>query len=612
MSELDRKLSLEYEAIHIAKENAFWTAYMGLDDDADAARAELDSKDKELGTWLQSPERLGEARAALAKTSNADARVALEGWIRTLEAHTIESSEARQLAADIIDMEGALARKRNTMELGYVDPDSGALVRCSSVKLGTMLISAETPALRRAAWEGLRAIEPHVLDNGYLEVVKARNRLGRILGGEDFYDWKVRRVEGMSKAEIFTLLDELVAKTEERHQSTLAGMDASDRQPWNFRYAISGDVTKDMDPYFPIATAIERWGRSFAALGIKYAGATLVLDLIDRQGKYENGFCHMPEPAWRDRGNFKPARVQFTANAIPGMLGSGNRASQTLFHEGGHAAHFANIDMPAPCFAQEFAPTSVAFAEVQSMFLDSLLSDADWQARYARTPSGDPIPFALIEKGLRARQRGEASNLRAMCAICYAERSIYEIPDDELSTERVLAEIRAVENRLLGMDSSRPALSVPHLLSGESSAYYHGYVLALMGVAQTRDFFLARDGHLVDNPKLGPDLRRVYWQPGNSKRFPDFIAELTGSEVSADALAHHAAMTGDDVVADARDRVAKLEDIAPFTGDIDLDGHITIANGNEIVASNDGASFAEMCAGFAAWIDVQIGKNAEG
>ena len=32
---------------------------------------------------------------------------------------------------------------------------------------------------------------------------------------------------------------------------------------------------------------------------------------------------------------------------------------------------------------QERAPTSVAYAETQSMFLDSLASDADWMARYA-------------------------------------------------------------------------------------------------------------------------------------------------------------------------------------------------------------------------------------
>ena len=53
-------------------------------------------------------------------------------------------------------------------------------------------------------------------------------------------------------------------------------------------------------------------------------------------------------------------------------------------HEAGHAAHFANIAQGSPLFSQERAPTSVAYAETQSMFLDSLVGDAAWRGRYAR------------------------------------------------------------------------------------------------------------------------------------------------------------------------------------------------------------------------------------
>jgi len=598
-------LSTEYESLHVAKEDAFWTAYMGLSDDPDAARKDLDRKEKELAEWLQDPARLARAREEFEKAEELGERVALEGWVRTLAAHCIDSPDGRALAAEIIDMEGDLARERNAMELGYVDPESGALQRCSSVKLGTMMIAESDEGRRKAAWEGLASIEPFVLDNGYLEVVRARNRLGRMMGGEDYYDWKVKRVEGMSKREIFALLDELVEKTAVRHQQTLQSLEPHDRTPWNFRYAIAGDVTKETDPYFPFSKSLERWGRSFAALGVKYADATMVLDLVDRKGKYENGFCHGPVPAWRSEGRWRPGRIHFTANAIPGMVGSGKRATETLFHEGGHAAHFANVDMPAPCFSQEFAPTSVAFAEVQSMFLDSILNDADWQTRYARSKGGDPIPFELIEKSIRARQRGAASQLRAMCTICYAERAIYEIPDAELSAERVLEEVRAVENRLLGMDAGRPALSVPHLLAGESSAYYHGYVLALMGVEQTREYFKKRDGHLMDNPRIGPDLKRVYWQPGNSMTFPEFVAKMTGATVSAGALAKAASRSEDEAVARAKEAIAKAELIPAFDGDVELEGTITVAHGNETIASTKDEPFAEVCAKFESWIEGQ-------
>lgn len=132
-----------------------------------------------------------------------------------------------------------------------------------------------------------------------------------------------------------------------------------------------------------------------------------------------------------------------------------------------------------------------------------------------------------------------------------------------------------MEQDLLFLSGSpRPVLSVPHLLSGESSAYYHGmralrpinsvyialmllfarrisfllvnhpfsgwlssgfhsppltgYVLAEMAVHQTRDFFLHRDGHLVDNKRIGADMCEHYWRHGNSRPASDMVKGLTG------------------------------------------------------------------------------------
>ncbi|MDP4218970.1 MAG: peptidase M3, partial [Bacteroidota bacterium] len=62
----------------------------------------------------------------------------------------------------------------------------------------------------------------------------------------------------------------------------------------------------------------------------------------------------------------------------------------------------------------------------------------------------------------------------------------------------------------------RPILAVPHLLAGESSAYYHGYVLAEMAVQQTRKYFLDKYGYIADNPHIGPELENGYWKFVNS------------------------------------------------------------------------------------------------
>jgi Zn-dependent oligopeptidase len=333
----------------------------------------------------------------------------------------------------------------------------------------------------------------------------------------------------------------------------------------------------------------------------------MVLDLLDRPGKYENGFMHGPEVSWMEGESRHRARIHFTANAIPGMPGSGERALATLFHEGGHAAHFANVCMPSPCFGQEFAPTSVAFAEIQSMFLDSLTNDPDWQRRYALDASGEPMPVELIEQGIRQVQPHAAWKIRSMMAVCYAERAIYELPDDQLTPDGILEAIRAEERRLVLLEdgSPRPVLSVPHLLSGEASAYYHGYVLAQMGVEQTRNAFIKRDGYLLDNPKVGPSLKTHYWRPGNSRRMDEMLLGLTGQPLGAEALASRVNRSVKEAMTEARSAIEHESDIPCFDGDIELDARMTVIHGRHEVASLQPGQFESFAETFAQWIDEQ-------
>jgi hypothetical protein len=226
------------------------------------------------------------------------------------------------------------------------------------------------------------------------------------------------------------------------------------------------DRRSQLDPYFPFETAVEQWGRSFAALGISYEGASMSLDLLDRKGKYSNGFCHWPQcaqpsraarahggwrartqsnavrsadqfvlaattvcsgcltsahrarrPAWvKPDGTWQPTVTHFTSLADPSSIGSGHTALTTLMHEAGHAAHFANIRQPSPLFSQERAPTSVAYAELQSMFLDALVGDAAWRRKYARTREGEALPWALHEEDVNAKYTAGTDPNAARCA----------------------------------------------------------------------------------------------------------------------------------------------------------------------------------------------------
>ena len=52
---------------------------------------------------------------------------------------------------------------------------------------------------------------------------------------------------------------------------------------------MAGDVTKKLDPYFPFEKSVEQWG--FVRRSASYEGASMNLDLLDRKGKYSNGFA---------------------------------------------------------------------------------------------------------------------------------------------------------------------------------------------------------------------------------------------------------------------------------------------------------------------------------
>jgi hypothetical protein len=403
------------------------------------------------------------------------------------------------------------------------------------------------------------------------------------------------------------MLDDFLARTEGASARALAdlqreqGPDAT--APWNVRFYSAGDVIRRVDPYLPFALALRRWIDSFRRLGIRFRGATLQLDLLERRGKHQNGFCHGPVPSWIDEGGrWIPASVNFTADAKPDQVGSGLRALTTLFHEGGHAAHFANVVQNAPCFSQEYAPTSMAYAETQSMFCDRLIGDADWLIRYARIEDGEPIPAALVLDRVSAAQPMRAFDARQIALVPHVEWALYRMSDAERTPERVLALARETERRILGIESPRPLLAIPHLLNQESAASYQGYLLALMAVAQTRAHFLRTSGYLTDNPAIGPGLSADYWEPGNSVDHDDMLRGLTGEGFSARYLADECNDSAADVRARAEDSMrAAAARRYPDDPRAPLDAHIRIVHGVELIAdSSDGED--AMCARFEAWV----------
>jgi Zn-dependent oligopeptidase len=332
----------------------------------------------------------------------------------------------------------------------------------------------------------------------------------------------------------------------------------------------------------------------------------MTLDLCDRPGKYSNGFCHWPQPAWISKSKgWVPSHANFTSLATPSAVGSGYTALVTLMHEGGHAAHFANVAQASPLFSQERAPTSVAYAENQSMFLDSLVRDSAWLARYALDRQGNVIPWDLIQRNIEATHAYQVLALRAMLAVPYFEKSLYELPEDQVTCQNILALAARVELDIQGGPSSRPLLSVPHILADESAAYYHGYVLADMSVYQTRAHFLEKYGFIVDNSQVGRDLERYYWQPGNSEQFLDLVSALTGKQLGPDAWIDHLEKSVENLVREERSAYLKALETGPKIkpGDpVDLSMQVKFVHGDERIADSKLEGLQNACQVYKQWV----------
>ena len=619
--QLFEALNREYLAVHKTKEDLFWDTYMAISDDHDGfSRAEEAYKH-----FISDPARLAAVRSALSSlpASPLDSetlalRHGLRGWLALFEANIVDSDAARTLMDDLIHMESALFAKRRDFTLHHIN-EAGEKEEATLGMLSTNLATNRDEAARKSSHDALMELERWVLDNGFLEIVKQRNAFARTQGYTDYFDYKVRKNEQMSPAQLFAILDDFEARTRDtnsRGLSDLRGRCGNDStKPWNLRFHISGDITRQFDRYLPFAKGLQRWIDSFRRLGISYRGATLQLDLLERKGKYQNGFCHGPIPTFFDSaGKWVAGQINFTAEAKPDQIGSGARAINTLFHEGGHAAHFANVTQNSPCFSQEFAPTSMAYAETQSMFCDSLLDDADWLKRYALDDEGQAVPDELIRQRIELTQPFAACNERGILVVPYFERDLYALSDEALTATAVLALARASEQRILGIPvGPRPLLSIPHLLNQESAAAYHGYLLANMAVYQTRAYFQRTHGFLTDNPALGPLLAENYWAPGNSISHNDTLIKLTGEPFNPKYLADSCNQSVESAWAEAQAMIHAAA-IRNYPGDKDmdhgLDAQIRIVHGAALLADNTTSDHA-MCQQFESWVGANFANPVQ-
>ena len=572
-------LNSEYHKLHQEYEELFWLSYMGdhsVDKKKDAALERRDS-------FRSDPHVINQIKDHL-KNADSKAKKRLLIWLDFFERYQTPQ-QAAPIKKRIIKLETEIQKKLSRRKEGYVDPYSKKFISASKNKMGTIISTHKDEKIRKACFDAREKLAQNYIDE-YIRLIDLRNQYARKLSYTDFYDFKIRREDGMTKKELFSLFGAIYKKTRYAFKSIrklekkMPGL----RKPWNFGYMMTGDFTKEEDPYFQFKDALLRWGRSFAALGIDFKEGSLTLDLMDRKGKYSNGFCHWPELVrYRNRKKFA-GKSNFTCNVVKNQIGSGAQGYVTLFHEGGHAAHLLNSKQKEVCLNHEYSPMSTSWAETQSMFIDSIFESIEWRTRYASNEKGEPYPLELFKRKLEKLHPLRPLSLNGIIFVSNFEREIYEAKN--LNPKRVLEIARRNYRKYFDRSvDSLHVLNVPHIYAWESSGSYHGYGLAELALSQWREYFYKKYGYIVDNPRVGKEMAKV-WQFAALKSFKDFVVMATGRELSAEAYIRNSIFSLKTLLNRAKKRIQRLAKVSPLKGRINLNAVIRMVDGKKEIANN--------------------------
>jgi hypothetical protein len=580
--------------LHKEYEDLFWVSNMydhsidGKMNDAQAAR----------DAFRSNAELCQEVKSFL-KTAKGSVKDRLKIWDHFFGVYQVPP-EALAIRKQIGDVESKIAIARSTRKEGYIDPKSGSFVEASENQMRTLMATNPDEAVRKACFEAMQKLPYDSIDD-YIEVIKLRNRYANALGFADFYEYKARIDENMSKKELFSIFESLYEKTKHAFEGVRAmekdrpGL----RKPWNYSFMLSGNFIVEEDQYFRFENVLSYWGTSFAALGIGFKGGHVKLDLLDRQGKHNNGFCHYPDLVYYKNGKRISGGSNFTSNAVPGQVGSGVQGINTVFHEGGHAADRLNSMQGESCINTEYPPSSVSWAETHSMFMDAISDSIEWRVRYAKNDKGEAYPFGLFERRLRALFALRPLALMGVCMVVDFERRIYE--EKHLTQDAVLTIAREIYKKYVDhSEESIAILNIPHIYSFESSAYYHGYGLAELGVFQWRDYFYKKHGYIVDNPKVGKEITKI-WSYASLYPGKKLIAMATGKKLSPNAFIKEVNMPIEKILSRAKEKIKRLEKVPRYAKPVDLDGSIMMVHGTEKIADNS-KSFEDMDRKYRAWL----------
>ena len=262
---------------------------------------------------------------------------------------------------------------------------------------------------------------------------------------------------------------------------------------------------REWDPGFPARAMLPALTGTLAELGIDLtAQRNIQLDVESRPNKTPRAFCAPIEV---------PARVMLVIQPI-----GGPDDWHALFHEAGHAEHFAHTSAELPLEARRLGDN--ALTEGWAALLELLVDDPVWLSR--RLDFGRPHEFA-----------GETAAIRLYLVRRYAAKLLYEL---ELYEGGELAPLRARYAELIGEATTVPPSDADFLLDVDECFYVTSYLRSWAFEAQMRTFLREEFGSAWFARREAGSLLRELWSEGQRPTADVLLRDVTGADLELESV----------------------------------------------------------------------------
>jgi len=388
---------------------------------------------------------------------------------------------------------------------------------------------------RKAIWEAL--MQPGgAVGAKLVELAKLRNRAAAKLGYSNFWEMEIKLQEHDPDRllKVFAELERLTdgpfrAMKQKLDKELSARFKVKPEQimPWHydnpFFQAAPPSAKVDLDEFYEkkqkeeIVALAEKF---YDDIGLPIHEIVARSDLYEREGKDQHAFAISIDRAddVRTLLNVKPTEEWM----------------DTTLHEEGHAVYDLHVDRSLPYNLRQ--PAHAFTTEGVAMLFGALGKNPTWMIGYA---GADPKRVGELEEAIyEQRRREQLIFARWTLVMLHFEKALYENPEQDLNKlwwdykERFQLLHRAA-------DRDQPDWAAkPHFTI--APVYYHNYMLGELFAAQVRHVLAESVGYRGPTSKLsfngrkqfGTLLKNKLFWPGDSKRWPEFVNNATGEELT--------------------------------------------------------------------------------